>query len=186
MNEIGKKELSILNHKIKLEDLKPPYKRITYDECVSLLRENGIDFKWGKSIGNKDLSYLTKYFGEKPLWIQYIPRSAEGFPFKIYDKDKRLTVVSDLIAPYGFGEIMGTAEKICDKKELIERMKEKGKTTPDQMKRYKSYVELRDAGLPFHGGIGMGVDRVARFLMGLPHVKDVLPYPRLFGRKWNP
>jgi len=65
-------------------------------------------------------------------------------------------------------------------------MAEKGRSSSKNIERYKSYIELRDAGLPPHGGIGMGIDRIARYLMKLPHVKDVLPFPRLFGRRWNP
>lgn len=182
----GEKELMFLGHEIDLECLRPPYKRITYCEASRILNDSGCKFEWGKSLSKSDEAFLTKYFGEKPLWIQFIPRSAEGFPFKIAEHDERLTVVSDLIAPYGFGEILGAAEKICSKEELLKRMNEKGKDAPGQIERYQDFVDLRESGLPFHGGIGMGVDRVARFLMGLKHVKDVMPYPRLFGRRWNP
>lgn len=183
---VGKKELECLGHRIEVEKLKPPYKQISYNQAVKILKKEGIKFEWGKSLTKRDEAILTKKFKEKPLWVLYLPRKVEGFPFKISPIDKRLTVVSDLIAPNGFGEIMGVAEKICDEKELLERMTEKKKSTAEQLKRYKSYIELRRFGLPFHGGIGMGVDRVARYFLGLPHVKDVLPYPRLSGRRWNP
>jgi aspartyl/asparaginyl-tRNA synthetase len=65
-------------------------------------------------------------------------------------------------------------------------MKEKGRSSPTNYERYRSYIELRDAGLPPHGGVGIGVDRLVRYFLKLPHVKDVLPYPRLYGRRWNP
>jgi len=185
MIKIGKKELEILGTTINPNDYKPPFKRITYDEAVKALNEKDC-FLYGKSIGNKRLLELTEKFGNKHIWIEYIPRSAEGFPFAICPSNTNLVMASDLIAPYGFGEIGGVAEKICSKEELLERMAEKGRINSVDLNRYKSYIELRDAGLPPHGGIGMGVDRIVRHLLKLPHVKDVLAYPRLFGRRWNP
>jgi asparaginyl-tRNA synthetase len=89
----------------------------------------------------------------------------------------------DLIAPYGFGEILGVAEKITDPKELTERMHEKRKTTQSQLERYKWYGDLRKYGLPPHGGIGMGIERAVRYLLHLPNVKDLIPFPRLYRRR---
>ncbi|OGK23532.1 hypothetical protein A3A46_04365 [Candidatus Roizmanbacteria bacterium RIFCSPLOWO2_01_FULL_37_13] len=185
MNEVGKKELKILGASLHPDDYKPPYPSITYDEAVRILNKKG-HFAYGKSLGRSRLTELTKSFDNKHLWIKFIPRSAEAFPFSINPANKNLVLAADLIAPYDFAEIGGVAEKIHSKDELLERMAEKGRSSSKNIERYKSYIELRDAGLPPHGGIGMGIDRIARYLMKLPHVKDVLPFPRLFGRRWNP
>lgn len=185
MAVVGEKELKFLNVKLNPDDYKPPFMKISYDEAVKILNKKE-PFQYGKSMGKKRLSDLTKEFGNKHIWVEYPPRSAEGFPFSICPSNNNLVMAADLVAPYGFGEIGGVAEKIYSKEELLERMAEKGRTTPKDLERYKSYIELREAGLPPHGGIGMGVDRIARHLLKLPHVKDVLPYPRLFGRRWNP
>jgi len=182
---VGERELTFLNVKLNPDDYKPPFMKISYDEAVKILNKKE-PFQYGNSMGKKRLQELTKEFGNKHIWIEYPPRSAEGFPFSICPSNNNLVMAADLIAPFGFGEIGGVAEKICSKEELLERMAEKGRTTAKDMERYKSYIELREAGIPPHGGIGMEVDRIARHLLKLPHVKDVLPYPRLFGRRWNP
>ncbi len=181
-----KDELKILEINIDLKKLKPPYKQITYDEALEILHAKGNKMKWGKSLGIDEERILTKEFGEIFLFIKGIPCSAEGFPFSKDPSNIKITRTCDLIAPEGFGELLGTAEKITDKKELIERMAEKGKDTPKQMKRYQWYVDLRDYGMIPHGGIGMGVERVIRYLLKLPHVRDAISFPRLYGRYPNP
>lgn len=185
MAEVGKEELKELGATLDPDDYKTSFKRLSYDEAVEILNEKEY-FPYGKSIGNARLRELTNRFNNEHIWLEYIPREAEGFPFKVCPNDINLTMASDLIAPNGFGEICGIAEKICSKELLLERMAEKGRTSSEDLERYRSYIELREAGLPPHGGIGMGIDRIVRHFLKLPHVKDVLPYPRLFGRRWNP
>lgn len=184
--EKSEDELKLLNQKIDLDNIKPPYKKITYDEAVEILHSKKINFEWGKSLGQDEEKALTKEFGEKLLFVKGIPCSAEAFPFSRDKKNPQITRTCDLISPYGFGEILGTAEKISNKKELLERMSEKGKNTPEQMKRYKWYIDLREYGCVPHGGIGMGVERLLRFLLKLPHVRDVVSFPRIYGRYPNP
>ncbi len=179
-------ELEVLGVKVDLDKLKPPYKQITYDEALKIIHSKGNKMKWGKSFGVEEEMILTKEFGENFLFIRGIPCSAEGFPFSRDKSNIKITRTCDLIAPEGFGELLGTAEKITDKKELLERMKEKGKTTPEQMKRYQWYVDLRDYGIIPHGGIGMGIERVVRYLLKIPHVRDTISFPRLYGRYPNP
>ncbi len=182
----SKRELEILEVKPDLEILKPPYKRISYDEMVEIIHSKGAEFEWGKSLGINDEKIITEEFGNKPLWIDGIPCSAEAFPFARSKENPKITRTCDLITPFGFGEIMGTAEKICDKKMLLERMAEKNKTTPRQLQRYQWYIDMRDYGCVPHGGIGAGVERIIRFLLRVPHVRDTISFPRLYGRYPNP
>lgn len=185
----SERELKILGlsyKELRLELLVPPFKAIEYDEAVGILNQHNRNFEWGKSLSTEDETFLTEHFGNKFLWIKYIPASAEGFPFSLHAQNNLLTMTQDLIAPFGFAEIIGTAEKITDKEMLYHRMEEKGKTSPDQLERYKSYIELRDSGLPFHGGLGMGLDRVVRYLTRANHIKDVFSFPRLYRRRWQP
>jgi len=182
----SKKELEILGIDFNPDIFKPPYERTTYDDAVDFLHSKGKEFKWGKSLSTSDEMMLTEEFGDKLLWVEGIPCSAEGFPFKRNRDNLKLTRTCDLISSNGFGELLGTAEKITDEKELLIRMKEKGKTTKEQLKRYQWYVDLRKFGLPPHGGIGMGVERVIRFILKVPHVRDVMSFPRLYGRNPNP
>jgi len=184
--EKSEKELKTLDTKVNLDKLKPPFDRITYDEASEIIRKEGKDFIWGKSLSIEDEQILTKYHGEKLLWVRGIPCSAEAFPFARDSQNPLITKTCDLIAPDGFGELMGTAEKITDKKELLERMAEKGKTTPEQLERYQWYIDLRDHGMVPHGGIGVGIERVIRYLLQTNHVRNVVSFPRLYGRIPNP
>jgi len=186
MVKIGEKELEFLGVKFDLCEFKPSFRRISYDDAVKIFNKEGYRFQYGRNLSEKGVSILNRKLRNKLIWVQYPPRRAEAFPFKAFPHNPNLIMAADLIAPYGFGEIAGVAEKICSKKELLERMTEKGKNTPRQLERYKSYIQLRDAALPPHGGIGMGIDRIVRYFLKLPHVKDVVPYPRLFGHRWNP
>jgi asparaginyl-tRNA synthetase len=175
---------NIIENKIKKLN---PYNHavITYDAAVELILKTNKPFKYGKSLSTDDERLLTEAHNNSFLWIKYIPCSAEGFPFKRKKDAPHLTMVSDLIAPDGFAEILGTAEKITEYAELIERMKEKGKNTPDQLKRYKDYLDLRKLGLPEHGGIGMGIERAVRYLLNLNHVRYTRPFPVVHGTKIN-
>ncbi|MCL2477642.1 asparagine--tRNA ligase [Candidatus Bathycorpusculum sp.] len=182
----SQKELEILNTPVDLDYLKPPFQKITYDKAIDLLRSEGRKIEWGKSLRTKDEEVLGRLLGEKLFFVQGMPNTAEAFPFSKNKEDLRLTQTCDLIAPMGFGELLGTAEKITNKMALLERMSEKGKNTPIDMERYQWYIDLRDYGCVPHGGVGMGIERVIRYLLKLPHVRDAISFPRLCNRVPNP
>lgn len=182
----SKKELETLGVEIDLNKMRPPYKKISYDEALEAINSSGKKLDWGRSIGMDEQKILTQAFGEELLFVEGIPCAAEGFPFRRDPTNDKITLSCDLISPHGFGEILGVAEKITDKKELLERMTEKGKTSPDQLARYQWYVDLREHGCIPHGGVGMGIERAIRYLLKLNHVRDAISFPRLFGRYPNP
>ncbi len=184
--ERSEKELNTLKISIDEDKIKPPYRIITYDEAVDILHAKGKKFEWGLSLGMDEEKILSHEMGENLFFVKGIPCSAEAFPFSRDSSNPKITRTCDLISPRGFGELLGTAEKICNVKELLERMTEKGKTTDDQMERYRWYVELRKFGCVPHGGIGMGVERVIRWILKLPHVRYAISFPRLYGRSPNP
>ena len=162
--------------KDKLEKLNPKnHKTITYDQAVQILKENNIDFEYGKSLTTKQEKILTKRFNENFIWVKYIPYKVEGFMFKRCNENSFLTMTADLIAPNGFGEILGCAEKITEYDQIISSMKDKNKIK--DFDRYKDFVELHKLGLPPHGGIGMGIERALRYLLNLEHVKFIKPFP---------
>lgn len=172
MNEIVGEEIV----KNKLKKLNPKnHKVITYDQAVEILKENNIDFEYGKSLTTKQEKILTKKFNENFVWVKYIPYTVEGFMFKRYEKNKFLTMTADLIAPQGFGEILGCAEKITDYDDVISSMEDKNKMK--DFERYKDFAELHKLGLPPHGGIGMGIERALKYLLNLDHVKYIKPFP---------
>ena len=183
LNEKCSKELKALNVSLSVKGLKPPYPAITYNEALEILKKKGKELEWGKSLGADEERILSKEF-EKPFWVKNLPRKVEAFPYEICEENPKLTKTADLLAPQGYGEIVGTAEKIYKYERLIERMKEKGLDPSDE--RYKWYVELRKFGLPPHSGLGTGMSRILRWLLNLHHVREVIPFPRFYGKKPYP
>ena len=168
----------------KLEKLNPKnHIHITYDEAVKILQDNKIEIEYGKSLTTKDEMFLTSHFKDNFVWVKYIPYTVEGFMFKRCKDNPYLTMTCDLIAPNGFGEILGCAEKMTNYDELISSMKEKGKYK--DYERYKDYALLHKYGLPFHGGIGMGIERALRYLLDIEHVKYIKPFAVIKGTRVN-
>jgi len=162
--------------------LNKPFPRITYTEAVELLKNNGYNVEFGKSINDIGEDFLANYF-KSPVWITYNARNIEGFPYKITGENDELTMTADLIATRGFGEILGIAEKIESREELEMRLKEKGKDTNLQ---YEWFKEIRDFGTVQHCGLGMGLERLIRWLFQLPHVREAAAFPRSMGRDIYP
>lgn len=155
-----------------------PYPRISYREAIARLQKDGYDCEFGRGLGDQAEDYLTTLF-DSPFWLTSIPRKIEPFPYVIDKSDPECTMTADLIVPHGYGELLGVAEKISDPVELEERMTEKGKNLDP---RYKWVKELRDYGSVPHGGIGMGFERLIRWLISLPHVREAIAFPRLLHR----
>jgi asparaginyl-tRNA synthetase len=162
--------------------LKVPYPKITYVQAIEKLNKAGHAVSFGKSLGPKEEEILSRSFSS-PFWIVGKPRSIEPFPYCIDPNDSRLTVVADLIASKGFGELLGVAEKITDVEELEFRMKEKQKHHNPQ---YEWLREVHMMGMIPHAAFGMGVERFIRYLIQIPHVRDAIPFPRIFGRTIYP
>lgn len=168
----------------KIEKLNPiNHKMITYDEAVKILRSNNFDFEYGKSLTTKQEKFLTEYYNDNFLWVKYIPYTVEGFMFKRNKNNTQLTQTCDLIAPNGYGEILGCAEKMTDYNEIIESMKQKDKFK--DYNRYEDYALLHKYGLPEHGGIGMGIERALRYLINVDHVKYTKPFAVVKGSQIN-
>lgn len=169
----------ILGTSFCTDGLKAPYPRISYDDAIKLLNESGVDIEYGKSISSNDEEILSKKY-DSPVWLTGIPRKIEPFPYSIDENRNDLTMVADLIASNGFGELLGVAEKIYQIDMLDERMNEKGKLNDN---RYEWIRETHMMGCVPHIAFGMGVERLIRWLMNIPHVRDAHPFPRVFGRK---
>lgn len=168
----------------KLEKLNPKnHILITYDEAIEILNRHGINHEYGKSLTTKQEKIITRHFNENFVWIKYIPYTVEGFMFKRKSDNQFLTMTCDLIAPNGFGEILGCAEKMENFDELISSMKEKNKYK--DFERYEDYANLHKYGLPPHGGIGMGIERALRYLLNINHVKYTKPFAVVKGTQIN-
>lgn len=179
----AKKELQLLEVNIDLNSIsKIPYPRITYDDAINSLKSKGYPVEWGKSLNSDEETVLSKDY-KTPFWVTGLPRSIEPFPYEISPSNINVTKTADLIAPNGFGELLGVAEKIWKPDALKERMVEKGRDKDDAL---IWYSELREFGSVPHSGLGMGAERFIRWLLQLEHVRDVIPFPRMFRRSPYP
>lgn len=165
-----------------MDGLKTPFVRISYEDAISHLKSKGVNIDYGKGLGSKEEEILSKLYGG-PFWVVGIPRSIEPFPYCIDQTDNRVTMVADLIASNGYGELLGVAEKIHDFNMLIERMQEKDKHDDP---RYDWVREVHQLGCVPHIAFGMGVERMIRWLLNIVHVRDVMPFPRIFRRRIYP
>ncbi len=179
----GAEAAETLGVEICQHGLRTPFPRIDYMEAIKWLTDQGADIEAGKSLGSEEEALLSTKFPDTPFWIVGIPRSIEPFPYVIDEQDSSRTVTADLIASDGYGELLGVAEKIHSLEMLDERMKEKGK---DGDPRYDWLRDLRRYGCVPHGGFGMGVERLIRWLLHIPHVRDTIPFHRAFGRQIHP
>lgn len=178
----GKELAQIIGTEYCTDGLVLPYPRISYREAVSLIQKTDPTFQFGSGLSSKEEELLSVRF-TTPFWVVGIPRSIEPFPYVINPDDVELTQTADLIATRGFGELLGVAEKINDYSMLRERMEEKGKLDREE---YRWLLELREMGCVPHIGFGLGVERFIRWLLQIEHVRDAIPFPRIFRRNIYP
>lgn len=174
--------LKTLGTKLCLDGLDAPFPRISYEEAVAYLKKQGFDATFGQALSTKEEEVLSKLYSS-PFWIVGIPRDVEPFPYVIDPNDTRVTMVADLIASNGYGELLGVAEKIHDPLMLDERLDEKGKLHEP---RYQFVRDVHQAGCVPHIAFGMGLERLIRWLLNIPHVRDAIPFPRVVRRKVYP
>ncbi len=180
--ECGEETTKVLGTSYSTEGLNGPFPRLRYRDAISQLQAKGCDISFGKGLSSAEEDILSKnYTG--PFWIMGIPRVVEPFPYVIDPDDPEVTRTADLIAPRGYGELLGVAEKIVGLPMLDERMAEKGKLGDA---RYEWIRDLRGFGPVPHIAFGMGVERLMRWLLNINHVRDAIPFPRTFRRSVYP
>lgn len=167
----------------RLNGLSAPFPRITYEKAIAVLEKKKFAFEFGRSMGSEEEAALSEEFSGQPFWICGIPRDIEPFPYVIDPVNPQITRVADLIASNGYGELLGTAEKISDLRMLDERMKDKGKNGDP---RFEFVRDIHQLGCVPHAAFGMGVERMIRWMLNIPHVRDAIPFPRTFRRKIAP
>ncbi len=168
-------ELSVLRRDVeRLELVKPPFPRISYDEAIEkILRPKGFNVKWGDDIGADEERAITEQF-DVPVHLHHFPESIKAFYHKNDPKRPETTLSFDVLAPEGYGEIVGGGERIESEEELVAKIKRFGLNVKD----YEWYVDLRRYGSVPHSGFGLGVDRVVAWICGLDHIRDSVPFPR--------
>jgi asparaginyl-tRNA synthetase len=160
-----------------LQNVRPPFPRISYTEAVDLLKERGSDIEWGKDLGGADETVIADEF-DLPVFVYNYPRQAKAFYMKENPADPRTVLCNDLIAPEGYGEIIGGSQREDDLERLLERIREEG--LPEEA--YGWYLDLRRYGTFVHSGFGLGIERTVAWITGRPHVRELIPFPRLMNR----
>ncbi|WP_077616326.1 asparagine--tRNA ligase [Caenibacillus caldisaponilyticus] len=172
-------ELETLGRDVtKLENVKAPFPRITYDEAIKLLKEKGFDdIEWGDDFGAPHETAIAESF-DKPVFITHYPAKIKAFYMKPDPEREEVVLCDDLIAPEGYGEIIGGSQRIDDYDLLKRRYEEHRLTGPE----YQWYLELRQYGSVPHSGFGLGLERTVAWICGLDHVRETIPFPRLLNR----
>jgi asparaginyl-tRNA synthetase len=171
-------DLKLLGRDISaLEKIKAPFPRITYADALQRMAQKGFAMKWGDDFGAEEERILTQDFGV-PFFVTNYPKEVKAFYMKINGKDPRTVKNFDLLAPEGYGEIIGGSEREVDLKSIVERLKEKG----EKPEHYEWYLDLRRFGSVPHSGFGLGVERIVMWICGLKHIRNATPFPRRHNR----
>ncbi|PRX41805.1 asparaginyl-tRNA synthetase [Planifilum fimeticola] len=160
-----------------LERVKPPFPRITYDEAVELLNREGMSFEWGEDFGAPHETKIAESF-DKPVFITHYPAKVKAFYMKPDPDRPEVVLCADLIAPEGYGEIIGGSQRIDDPELLRQRFVEH--RLPRDA--YEWYLDLRRYGTVPHSGFGLGLERTVAWICGLDHVRETIPFPRMLNR----
>jgi len=176
--EKRRRELSILERDVtKLEAVQKPFPRISYDEAVKRLQAKGLPIQWGGDFGGPDETTLSEEY-DRPVLVHRYPAAIKAFYMKPDPDRADLALGVDMLAPEGYGEIIGGGERLADLDLLLQRIKEHN--LPQEA--FEWYLDLRRYGTVPHGGFGMGIERVVSWICKLDHVRETIPYPRMLYR----
>ncbi len=182
--ETRRSDLQIIGRDLaKLEKIEAPFPRITYDEAVAKLQEGYAKgalenkFEWGGDLGSPDETYLSAQY-EKPLMVHRYPASVKAFYMEPDPQRPELALCVDVLAPEGYGEIIGGSQRMASHELLLKRIHEHG--LPEEA--FKWYLDLRKFGSVPHAGFGMGIERAVAWICGLEHVRETIPFPRMLHR----
>ena len=171
-------ELEILERNTeRLKKVVPPFPRISYDEALEILKRKGKEIPWGEDFGGDEETAISEEF-EKPVFVHRYPKECKAFYMKEDPENPKLSLSVDLLAPEGYGEIVGGGQREDDYNKLKERMKEAG--IPEEP--YRWYLDLRKYGTFPHSGFGLGIERTLAWISGIHHVRETIPFPRLLEK----
>ncbi|KRK38508.1 asnC protein [Amylolactobacillus amylotrophicus DSM 20534] len=156
---------------------KLPFPRISYDEAVELLQKGGHDFKWGEDFGSPDETFISEQF-DQPVFIMNYPKTIKPFYMKEDPKRDDVYLCADLLAPEGYGEIIGGSERETDYEILKQRIVDAGLSLDE----YQWYLDLRKYGSVPHSGFGLGLERAITWICKLDHLREAIPFPRMITR----
>jgi asparaginyl-tRNA synthetase len=161
----------------KLESVKKPFPRLSYDDAVKTLQSKGMPFEWGGDFGGPDETTLSDMY-DRPVMVHRYPAAVKAFYMKPDPERPDVALGVDVLAPEGYGEIIGGGERLADLDLLLARIKEHN--LPQDA--FEWYLDLRRYGSVPHGGFGMGIERAVSWICKLDHLREAIPYPRMLYR----
>jgi asparaginyl-tRNA synthetase len=171
-------ELQTLGRNVTmLENVRRPLPRISYDEAVAILQKNGIAFEWGNDLGGTDETVVSQQF-YRPVMVHRYPSAVKAFYMKRDPENPKVALAVDVLAPEGYGEIIGGSQREDDLDLLLSRIKEHA--LPQEA--FEWYLDLRRYGSVPHAGFGLGVERTVSWICGLDHLRETIPFPRMIYR----
>jgi asparaginyl-tRNA synthetase len=173
-----KRELETIERDIaKLEKIAPPFPRISYDDAIHILQKHGNPAKWGDDFGGDEETILSKEF-DRPVIIHRYPAAMKAFYMATDAARPELSLSFDMIAPEGYGEIIGGGERLSSYETLVERLR--ASHLPEEA--FQWYLDLRRYGSVPHAGFGLGLERTVAWICGTEHIREVIPFPRMLYR----
>jgi asparaginyl-tRNA synthetase len=161
----------------KLENVKRPFPRISYRDAIELLKSKGMPANFGDDIGGDEETVIANSF-DRPVLITRYPVGIKAFYMKPDPNDPEVALAMDMIAPEGYGEIIGGSQRIDDHDLLVQRIQEHNLP----MEAFQWYLDVRKYGTFPHSGFGMGIERCVAWITGVPHLRETIPYPRTLNR----
>ncbi|GAB4186340.1 MAG: asparagine--tRNA ligase [Calditrichia bacterium] len=176
--ETRRRELETLERDISvLEKVTSPFPRISYDEAVEILHKNGKEFTWGDDFGGEDETIISSQF-DRPVMVHRYPAEVKAFYMKRDPENEKVALAVDVLAPEGYGEIVGGSQREDDYDTLVQRIKEHDLP----LDFFKWYLDLRKYGSVPHGGFGLGLERTVAWITGIKHIREAIPFPRTIYR----
>ena len=161
----------------KLAAVTAPFPRVDYGDAVALLQKKGSKVQWGEDLGAEDEALIVEDY-DRPVFVMNYPKEAKAFYMKENPADPRTVLCDDCLAPEGYGEIIGGSQREDDYDKLVHRIREEGLP----MDAYDWYLDLRRYGTFVHSGFGLGLERTVAWICGLPHIREVIAFPRMMHR----
>ena len=161
----------------KLANVKPPFPRVSYDEAIQILQKRGNPAKWGDDFGGDEETILSSEY-DRPVMVHRYPAAIKAFYMQPDPQRPDLALGFDMLAPEGYGEIIGGGERVADYDLLLKRIREN--KLPEEAFRW--YLDLRRYGSVPHAGFGLGLERTVAWICGTEHIREVIPFPRMIYR----
>lgn len=171
-------ELEVLERDIsKLENIKKPFPRISYDEAIEILKKAGKEIEWGEDFGGDEETVISENF-DKPVFIHRYPAKCKAFYMKEDPENSKYALCVDMIGPEGYGELIGGGQREDNLDILLRKIKEHD--LPQES--FEWYLDVRRYGSVPHAGFGLGIERTVSWMCGIHHVRETIPFPRLLDR----